>query len=74
MDFLEEWQQSTRGEPTEGDKERYYRYIERGVPFSGICPMPPETLVRVERERLTAQLKEGLELQEMRQDLRNEVS
>ena len=74
MDFLESWQQSTREEPTEGDTERYYRYIDRGVPLSAIYPMPPDTLVRVENDRLPDQLRGSAELQEMRQELRDEVS
>lgn len=74
MYCLEDWSYGNREEPPASETERYYHYVENCVPLSAICPMPADTLVRVEKERIPAELLGDSELQGMRQDLKEEVS
>ena len=65
---------NTREEPSASETERYYHYVENCIPLSAICPMPADTLIRVEKERIPLVLLGDNELQSMKQNLKEEVS
>ena len=74
MYCLEDRSCDAREEPLVSEIERYYHYVENCIPLSVICPMPADTLIRVEKERIPEQLLRDSELQGMKQNLKEEVS
>ncbi|KAI6653735.1 Dynein heavy chain 3, axonemal-like [Oopsacas minuta] len=74
MYCLEGKNNSITEEPLPEETERYYRYIHVGIPLSAIYPMPADTLVRVENDRLPVKISKDTELLDMIQKLRDEIS